>query len=131
MRPGTGQELLVFGIRRTAEDQPDTGLLGDFARSLREFFGGDEQARARVLDDVGQLSCREPYVHGDQDGAGHGNAVVQLQHHVAVHAKRGHAISGLDARIRKQSRQPMGAVAEFAIGEALLTIDDGGAMSKH
>ena len=84
-----------------------------------------------MLDDVGQLPCREPYVHRDQDGAGHGNAIVQLQHHVAVHAQRGHAVAGLDARICQKSRQPMGPVAEFAIGEAPLTIDDGGAMGKY
>ena len=77
----------------------------------------DEDAGARVLQDVGHLGRGDADVHRNQDRAGRGHGEVQLEHLRDVRQEGGDAVAGRDAALDERGRGTGAAVDELAVGD--------------
>ena len=126
-RRGVQQPVVLLALEHQAYVDP----LGDLPRGVGELVGGDQDARAGVLDDVGQLVDREPDVERHQHRAAHRHAVVQLEHHVAVRAQRGDPVARFDAEVRQCPGQRQRTLEQLGVGEPALAVHHRGPIAEH
>ena len=84
----------------------------------------EDDLRGGVVEDVRDLVRREPDVDRVEDGARLDDAVVGLEQVVGVEGDERHPVAGLDAELDERVGQPVRPIAECAVGELLVPVDD-------
>jgi hypothetical protein len=116
------QEILVFGIEIYAS-HPWPRLLKSL-HTGRKIMHMEQNSRFGVLQDRAQFSGRQAYVERHHDGVGLGDAEISLEQLVRVGAEKSDPVTRLDACTRESGRQPLAALAESGVSEALRTAHD-------
>jgi hypothetical protein len=122
---GAREELLVA----LADDQhPLDRRAFDEMRKRRV---DDDDAGARMLEDLRDLVGEQPRVDRDQDGARRGDAEVRLEQLGRVERQEGDAIARLDSRVLKRHREPPRPLAQLGPRELPILVDDGDRVREH
>ncbi len=101
------------------------GKLRDQSLDQRlEVLVEEHDLRTGMAEDVGDLLGREPDVDRVQDRAGLEHAVVGLEQLVGVVGDEADSVARLDTQFDQRVRQAMGSLAELAVREATVTVDD-------
>ena len=119
---GGFEERLVVAAGPADEHALDRGVLDEVAQRLVD----DEDARAGVLEDVGDLVGHEPRVDRDEHGAGAWHAEVRLEQLVDVRREERDPVAARDPALLERDGEPPHPLAHFRPGEAALAVDDGG-----
>ena len=92
---------------------------------------GDEDLRARVAQDVGDLLGGEPGVNGDEHRARQRDREMGDQHLGQVGHQVGDPVAGLDAAGPQRAGSPRRLGRELGVGEAPATVDHGDLVGPH
>ena len=113
-------------VVRHDDDRPDLRQAGSDRREKRKEFVIDQEGRrACMFDRVDDLLMRQTNVHRLQDGAHHRDGEERFQKPVSVPVHHADGVAGAYAQFLQPARQTTDAVAQHAIGEALLiAVDD-------
>ena len=85
----------------------------------------DEDPRAGVLEDVGDLLGHEPGVDRDEHGAGARHAEVRLEQLVDVRGEERDPVAVRDPALLERDREPPHPLAHLRPREPTLAVDDG------
>jgi hypothetical protein len=120
-------EELPLGSERVVDidDERPPGHPGEGLSNHRtELSIREEHLRFAVLEDEANGLRIEPDVEGVQHGAGHGNAVMGLDHFRHVRQHDAHRVAAADAAPGESAREPAGASVELAVAERAPFVDD-------
>ena len=130
-----GEERLVVGIGQglgglrkllvviVDDERPDLGHGQRMAHRRRELAVADHRLGVGVVELEGDRRGVEPGVERMQDGAGHGHAVVGLDHRRGVGEHDGDGVAGPDGAAGQCRGEPPRAVVELGIGEPQPSVD--------
>jgi hypothetical protein len=84
----------------------------------------EDDLRAGMADDVGDLAWGQADVDGVEDRAGFEDAVVGLEKLMGVVGDEADTVARTDAQLPQRIREPVGSLAELAVCELMLAVDD-------
>ncbi len=95
------------------------------------FAIGDQHLGFGMVEGEGEYRGIEPGVEGVEDGAGHGDPVMGLDHRRGVCQHDRDGVAAPDPGLGEGGREAAGAGVERGIGPALRAMHDGGIVGKH
>ena len=122
-----GEQVLVrvaWGARVVDPHHPQPREVETLQRS-RERRVNQQEARARVVEDVADLGRREAHVDRHHHPAGERHAEVRLEHRRRVRAEQRDAVPGREPRRDQGARQPPAAGGQLRVGVPARPVDHG------
>ncbi len=92
---------------------------------IGEIGVAEQEAGARVADDVAQLVSGEPHVEGDEHGAGERHGVVRLEQDMRVGREDRHPLSRANAGLHQAAGETARPIPELGIGELQWPVHEG------
>jgi hypothetical protein len=133
--PGTGvaKQTLVGVVGAAGAHQPQSAahLDLDVPGDVLELVVVDQDLRAAVRDDEGEIAGGEPHVERDQHRARERHAVVRLEQHVGIGREHGDARALGNAHAAQRAGEPQAAIEELRVGEAALAVDHRSAVCEN
>ena len=119
-----GEELLVLVV--VASGIGDDDGLDPGRRQVRELAVDEQDARARMLDDVLDLvRARQAGVDRDEYAARSGNAEVGLEERRDVRSQESHPIALLEPALEEGRGESPRSLLELAVRQVAIPVDDG------
>src|SRR5579875_874024 len=89
-----------------------------------------EQARGRILQDIGDFFCAQSDVQGQKNGRNLGNPVIRLEQPMTVKAEKGDAVPGPYAKLQKASRKAVATPVKLLISQTQVSTNNAGLLPE-
>ena len=132
-RRALGEKILVRIARRARVVHAHDADTGEVERldELGELGIDEEEARARVAEDIADLVRAEPRIDRHQDAARPGHAVVRLEHRGDVRAQEGDAVVLGEPGGAQGGGEPVHPLLELPVRVAPGAVDHRDLVGKH